>query len=224
MCCIISLFRSFFFFLILLQNTWFLQQILYGRRVSSRWNAHLCANHMPLHGSRHPFFKEAALGRPKVWYCRQSHFFQTCFLMLASFLASAFRGGQLAQSVTEPYKFTVMMPGHWIWGPLLGGVSLGAPCASCIVKTMVFAWFHWKSLKTHWFFILFGSGWPLGRHWGLGRPPGGLFWISLVASFVLEALWGPLWAHLSPFRSAISAFRHPTGSHFLNFKPNSDLA
>ena len=173
--------------------------------------------------SRHPFFKEAALGRPKVWYCRQFHFFETCFLMLASFLASAFWGGQLAQSLTKPYKFTVMMRGHWIWGPLLGGVSLGAPCASCIVKTMVFAWFHWKSLKTYWFFILFGSGWPLGRLWGLAPPPGGLFWISLVASFVLEALWGPLWAHLCPFWSAFSAFRHPTGSYFLNFKHNSDL-
>ena len=73
------------------------------------------------------------------------------------------------------------------------------------------------------FFILFGLGWPLGRLWGLGPPPGGLFWISLVASFVLEALWGPLWGHLCPFWSAFSAFRHPTGSYFLNFKHNSDL-
>ena len=139
MFCKILLFRSFFFFLILLQNCCKLQQILYGRCVSSRWNARLCANHINLYGSRHPFFKEAALGRPKVWYCRQFHFFETCFLMLASFLASAFWGGQLAQSLTKPYKFTVMMGGHWICPPLLGGVSLGAPCASCIIKTMVFA-------------------------------------------------------------------------------------
>ena len=59
--------------------------------------------------------------------------------------------------------------------------------------------------------------------WGLGPPPGDLFWISLVASLVLEALWGPFWVHLCPFWSAFIAFRHPVGSYFLNFKHNSDL-
>ena len=52
---------------------------------------------------------------------------------------------------------------------------------------------------------------------------GGLFWISLVASLVLEALWGPFWVHLCPVWSAFTAFRHPMGSYFLNFKHNSDL-
>ncbi len=31
---------------------------------------------------RHRFFKEAPLGRPKVWYCRQSHFFEKHFYFL----------------------------------------------------------------------------------------------------------------------------------------------
>ena len=57
----------------------------------------------------------------------------------------------------------------------------------------------------------------------LGPPPGDLFWISLVASLVLEALWGRFWVHLCPFWSAFTAFRHPMGSYFLNFKHNSDL-
>ncbi len=32
---------------------------------------------------RYLFFKEAPLGRPKVWYCRQTHFFQKHFYFLA---------------------------------------------------------------------------------------------------------------------------------------------
>ena len=40
---------------------------------------------------------------------------------------------------------------------------------------------------------------PLGRFWGLWPPPGDLFWISLVASLVLEALRGPLWMHFGVF-------------------------
>ena len=54
--------------------------------------------------------------------------------------------------------------------------------------------------------------------WGASgalAPPGDLFWISLVASLVLEALWGPLWVHLCPFWCAFIAFRHPMGSYFL---------
>ena len=31
---------------------------------------------------RYLFFKEAPLGRPKVWYCRQSHFFKKLFCFL----------------------------------------------------------------------------------------------------------------------------------------------
>ena len=73
------------------------------------------------------------------------------------------------------------------------------------------------------FFIFFCLGWPLGRLWDLGPPPGDLFWVSLVASLVLEALWGPFWVHLCPFWSAFTSFRHPMGSYFLNFKHNSDL-
>ncbi len=62
-----------------------------------------------------------------------------------------------------------------------------------------------------------------GASGALAPPPGDLFWISLVASLVLEALWGPFWVHLCPFWSAFTAFRHPMGSYFLNFKHNSDL-
>ena len=62
-----------------------------------------------------------------------------------------------------------------------------------------------------------------GASGALGRPPGDLFWISLVASLVLEALWGPLWMHLGPFWSSCKAFRHPIGSYFLNFKHNFDF-
>ena len=65
--------------------------------------------------------------------------------------------------------------------------------------------------------ILFGLGWPLGRHVGLGPPPWDLSWLSLVASLVLDAFWGPLWMHLGSFLASFQVFRHPTASYFLNF-------
>ena len=47
--------------------------------------------------------------------------------------------------------------------------------------------------------ILSELGWALGRHVGLGPPPWDLLWLSLVASLVLDAFWGPLWIHLGSF-------------------------
>ena len=45
-----------------------------------------------LHSARHLFFKEVALGRPKVWYCRQSHFFKNVFYIFRFFSPLGFLG------------------------------------------------------------------------------------------------------------------------------------
>ena len=42
-------------------------------------------------------------------------------------------------------------------------------------------------------------------------------WLSLVASLVLDAFWGPLWMRLGAFWSSFQVFRHPMASYFLNF-------
>ena len=62
---------------------------------------------------------------------------------------------------------------------------------------------------------LFSPGWPLGRLWGPRASFGDHLWISLVASLVLEALWGPFWMHLGLLRSSFRTFWHPLGSYFL---------
>ena len=109
-------------------------------------------------------------------------------------------------------------------GPPPGGCVLRSPMCILYSKNNGFCIISLKIIKNllvfHTFLPWLASGAPLG---GLGLPPGGLFWISLVASFVLEALWGPLWAHLCPFWSAFSAFRHPMGSYFLKFKNHFDF-
>ena len=73
------------------------------------------------------------------------------------------------------------------------------------------------------FLLLLKLGWPLGRRVGLGPPPWDLLWLSLVASLVLDAFWGPLWMHLGPFWSSFQAFRHPMASYLPNFNHVFDL-
>ena len=46
---------------------------------------------------RHPFFKEAALGRPKVCNCRQTDFFKTVFSFFHIFKHPLFRAANLSK-------------------------------------------------------------------------------------------------------------------------------
>ena len=163
------------------------------------------------------------MGRPKVCNCRQTDFFKTFFSLFHHLKHPLFRTANLSKMRLSLHTVVLLEGGCEFW-PLPGR---GSPGSVFMSKTFVLLKEFDVCSKKHQFyyrfFILFGLGWPLGRLWGLGPPPGGLFWISLVASFVLEALWGPLWARLCPFWSAFSAFRHPMGSYFLNFKHNSVL-
>ena len=150
-------------------------------------------------------------------------FSKTFFRFFHLFKHPLFRAVHLSKmrlSLVRGATFRSLMP---IFGPLWGGCPEGGFMSKTFVLLKEFDVCFYKHQFYLRCFILFGLGWPLGRLWGLGPPPGDLFWISLVASLVLEALWGPFWVHLCPFWSAFTAFRHPMGSYFLNFKHNSDL-
>ena len=142
---------------------------------------------------RHLFFKEAPLGRPKVWYCRQTHFFQKQFYFLPK------------MSLTTVTHFGPLDP---------------PPGGNFMSKSFVllkefdgFSWTHQFYLR---FFILFGLGWPLGRLTVVVVAP----WAPYCPLWLRMLLWEPLrWA----FWSAFTAFRHSMGSDFPNFKHNSDL-
>ena len=59
--------------------------------------------------------------------------------------------------------------------------------------------------------------WLRMRLLGPGEGLADFFWISLAASLVFGALWGPLWMRLGPFWSSFQVFRNPMASYFLNF-------
>ena len=175
-----------------------------------------------LHSARHLFFKEVALGRPKVWYCRQSHFFKNVFYIFRFFSPLGFLAA-LWSKMRLIFDTVVLWEGGCEFRPLPGGVSGKRFYEQnlCFTKG-IWCFFLKTSISLnvfHLFLPWLASGAPLGP-W---VPPGDLSWVSLVASLVLEALWGPFWVHLCRFWFAFTAFGHPMGSYFLNFKHNSVL-
>ena len=77
MFCSISLFRYFFVEFSSKRLVIYSKSILSAHLVLVKRS--LVRKRYYLQRFRHPFFKEAPLGRPKVWYCRQSHFFEKHF-------------------------------------------------------------------------------------------------------------------------------------------------
>ena len=175
-----------------------------------------------LHSVRHLFFKEVALGRPKVWYCRQTDFFKNVFSFFI-FLSIRFSGRSICRKWCSRLCVVLLLEA-WcrFWAPSGRGVRERFYEQSLCFTKGNWCFFLKTSISLN-VFHLFRTWLASGAPPGLGPPPGDLFWISLVASLVLEALWGPFWVHLCPFWSAFTAFRHPMGSYFLNFKHNSDL-
>ena len=104
-----------------------------------------------------------------------------------------FQGVILAANVAKSYQITLFARRHCF----PRGVSGGLP-KKAFEQPKIACW---------------ASGAPLG----LRPPPGDLFWISLVASLVLEAFWGPFWMHLSPLWSSFEAFCHLAGLIFILF-------
>ena len=170
---------------------------------------------------RHPFFKEAALGRPKVCNCRQTDFFKTVFSFFHIFKHPLFRAANLSKMRLSLVRGVTFR----IWGRFLAPSGGGVRRALLWAKPLFYLRNLMFFLKNINFTIGFSYFLALLGLWGasgaLASPPGDLLWISLLASLVLEALWGPFWMHLCPFWFAFIAFRHPMGSCFRNFKHNS---
>ena len=67
--------------------------------------------------ARHLFFKEAALGRPKVCNCRQTDFFKNCFYKCCFFFHLRFLAANLVDLCLTLTPFAYF----WIWGPISWG-------------------------------------------------------------------------------------------------------
>jgi len=132
--------------------------------------------------SRHLFFKEAALGRPKVSYCRQSHFVQTCFYIFASFSASAFRAVNLSKVSPKHINLQSRWKRCRFWVPS-GGVR---PRAFLWAKPLFYFRKLMFFLKNINFTIGFSYFWALVGLWGASGALGRL----------LETFSGSLWSHL----------------------------
>ena len=68
---------------------------------------------------RHPFFKEAALGRPKVCNCRQTDFFKKRFSFFHHFQHPLFRAANLSK-MRLSFDTVVLLEGGYEFWPLLG--------------------------------------------------------------------------------------------------------
>ena len=94
--CKVTLFRLKHVYLFLLQEPYYLSKsILSARLVLVKRS--LVRKPYYLLCFRHPFFKEAALGRPKVCNCRQTDFFKTFFCFFHIFKHPLFRAANLSK-------------------------------------------------------------------------------------------------------------------------------
>ena len=82
---------------------------------------------------RHPFFKEAALGRPKVCNCRQTDFFKTCFSFFHHLKHPLCRAANLSKMRLSLHA-VVLLEGGCEFCPLPGG---GSPGSVFMSKTFV---------------------------------------------------------------------------------------
>lgn len=133
---------------------------------------------------RHPFFKEAALGRPKVCNCRQTDFFKTVFSFFHIFKHPLFRAANLSKMRLSLVRGVTFR----IWCRFLAPSGGGVRRALLWAKPLFYLRNLMFFLKNINFTIGFSYFSALAGLWGASGASG-----RLLETFS-ESLWSHLWS------------------------------
>ena len=128
----------------------------YFRRVSCWWNAHLCANPIIYYVSGTIFPRRPALGRVSLERCANFTFSFFVFSFWPLFFILFFG----LSNVLDSYQITAFGSRRVDLWPSLGGLRGARRELFCIVKTMLFAYFHKNHMKNLLFFTA-SFWWPM---------------------------------------------------------------